>query len=103
MNSRETVETLADLQQKQRVRFTLTDGTTVEARVDQLEYDLEDRLRLELDVRDDPDRYQVNATFADGEWSEVTMRTVRSDGGDGADGEWESLGVVRSAVPLERP
>ena len=92
------IETLGALGQKQRARFTLEDGSSVEARINQSIYAPDENLRLEL-APDDSDayqRYQVRARVEDGTWTAPLLRGYEQDEAD-----WTDLGEVTDVTPLE--
>ena len=92
------IETLGDLGQKQRVRLTFEEGTTIEARINQSVYTPDENLRLELtpDESDEYQRYQVHAHFEDDAWTPTRVRGYRQD-----DETWTSFGVITDVTPLE--
>lgn len=92
------IETLSDLGQKQRVRIETEDGTTIEARINQIEYAPNENLRLELvsDGSDEYQRYQVRSHVEDGTWVPVDLR-----GYDREREDWMDLGTVADATPEE--
>jgi hypothetical protein len=93
---RHSVRTLTGLGQGQRLRLAFGD-TTVDVRVNQIEYTPGDRLRLELTTDGgDDSRYLATATADGGEWSALAVRRYDRTG-DG----WQSLGTVETVTPLE--
>ena len=88
------VDGFSELGQGQVVRVTLDDGETIEARVSQIEYSPNERLRIELTGEDS--RYQVRA-HADGDtWAPVEIHRFDPHG-DG----WSMLPGVSSMTPAE--
>lgn len=92
------VRTLRDLEQGQAVRLTLDDGTTIEGRVNQFDYEPAESVRMEFstDASGDRGRYQAFAVEEGGEWSPLVVR--RHDG-EGA--EWTDLGESTEVTALE--
>jgi hypothetical protein len=97
MNDRELVEQLGDLGVGDRVRVTLSDGTTFGGQANPIDYVPEESLRVEVRPEDDPERYELRSEYDDG-WSEVRTR-----GADMAaeQTEWEDLGTVESVDRAE--
>ncbi len=93
-----TVEALAGLGQKQRVRVT-TDDAALDARVAEGVFVPDERLRIELSPGvEEEGRYQVRATFADGGWSSPELRYCPSGHASPA---WRVVGEIRGVTPLE--
>ena len=92
------VHTLRDLEQGQAVRLTMADGTTVEGRVNQFDFDPDESLRLELstDASGDRDRYQAFAVAEGDGWSPLTVRRH-----DGEESEWADLGEATDVTALD--
>lgn len=98
MANEQTVEALAGLEQKQRVRVT-TDDTRLDARVAEGVFLPDERLRIELSPGvEEEGRYQVRATFADGGWSSPEFRYCPNGHASPA---WRVVGEVRDVTPLE--
>ena len=92
------IEQLGAVDQKQRVRVTLEDGSAIEARVNQSIYDPGETLRLELSPFDDDEflRYQVRARVEGGTWTAPAVRASRR-----AERDWVALGTVESVESME--
>lgn len=95
---RTIVEALRKLGQGQRVRLRFEDDSTVDLRVNQMEYVPDDCLRLEItgDGPDDDSRYQAEAHVESGSWSPLALKRY-----DQASGGWSPLGDVTDVTPLE--
>lgn len=85
----EIVEQIADLERDDHVRITVADETVIAGRVSPLEYAPDDHLRFE--VRSDDERFEIAATYENGEWTPVRASRISGD-----EETWSSLGEVTS-------
>ena len=91
MSESELVERLGEADLNDRVRVTLSDGTTFEGPASPIDYVPEDSLRVEVRPEGgSTERYELSAEYDDG-WSDLAVRHV--DAADGDD-DWEELGTV---------
>jgi hypothetical protein len=97
MSERELVEQLGDLEVGDRVRVTLSDGTTFGGQANPIDYVPEESLRVEIRPEDDPERYEIRSKYEDG-WSEVRARGANMAG---EATEWEDLGTVEDVERRE--
>ena len=97
MDERELVERFGGLEVGDRVRVTLSDGTTFGGQANPIDYVPEQSLRVEVRPEDDPERYEMRSEY-DGEWSEIRVRgaDMKAD-----ETEWEDLGTVESVDRAE--
>lgn len=89
------VETLVDLDRKERVHVETDTDTDLEMLVNQRDYEDGDHLRLELVVEDDDGRYQIRSFHEEGGWTTPELRRMDH----GAD-FWSSMGEVVALEPL---
>ncbi|MFC4449661.1 hypothetical protein [Halorussus aquaticus] len=93
MSEPELVAPFAEAEQNDRVRVTLSDGTTFEGPVSPIDYVPEESLRVEVRPEEGTtERYEISAKYDDG-WSELAVRGVSMEG---EDSEWKELGEVES-------
>ncbi len=91
------IDTLRELGQGQRVRLRFADDSTLDLRVNQMEYVPDDCLRLEISGGPgDRGRYQAEAHVEDGTWTPLELRRY-----DRASGAWSSLQDVSEVAPLD--
>lgn len=75
-----------------RVTVELDDGTTVAGTAAPVDFDPNDRLRIELRPDDGDERYELAASIDDDEWSPVRVR--RQSG----DEDWTEMGEAASVT-----
>lgn len=80
------VERLGEVQQHDRLTVDVDDGTTVEGTAAPVNFDPNDRLRIEIRPDDGDERYDLSATLEDGEWTPVGVRRQAGDA------DWEEVG-----------
>lgn len=84
----DVIDTLEGVNVHDRIAAELTDGTTIEGVAAPVNFDPDERLRIEIRPDEGDDRYDLTATAEDGEWSPVEVR--RQSGDD----DWESVGEL---------
>ncbi|ESP86875.1 hypothetical protein [Candidatus Halobonum tyrrellensis] len=92
---RDVVEELEAVALHDRVTVELDDGTTVAGTAAPVEFDQNNRLRIELrpdDAAGSDERYELAASVDDGEWSPVRVR--RQSG----DEDWAEMGEAVSVT-----
>jgi|AntRauMinimDraft_3_1070383.scaffolds.fasta_scaffold04360_1 hypothetical protein len=92
------IKTLGNLGQKQRVRLTFDDGTTIETRVNQSVYTPGENLRLEL-ASEQPQKYQRYRIRAHVEGD--TWNPVHGEGYDTEKKTWTDFGKLTNVTPME--
>jgi hypothetical protein len=92
------IKILGNLGQKQRVRLTFDDGTTVETRVNQSVYTPGENLRLEL-ASEQPEKYQRYRIRARVEGE--TWTPVQGEGYDQTSETWTDFGKLTKVTPME--
>lgn len=92
------IKTLGNLGQKQRVRLTFDDDTTIETRVNQSVYTPGENLRLELASEQSQkyQRYLVRAHVEGDTWT-----PVQGEGYDRKKETWTDFGILTNVTPME--
>ncbi|WP_227377528.1 hypothetical protein [Haladaptatus halobius] len=87
----DTVRTLDELEIGDSVQMRTVDGTTIGGEATVIDFDPEERLRVELepDNEDERIRYDVRAKRIDGEWTAPQARKYEPNQKD-----WQTLGEV---------
>ena len=85
------IQTLASLDIFEEARVTLDDGTTIRGRCNPITYTPNERLRMEIQPRDDDARYDLRARYADDEWSTPVVRQYVDE-----DNDWTEVGELHT-------
>ncbi|WP_423747204.1 hypothetical protein V5735_21500 (plasmid) [Haladaptatus sp. SPP-AMP-3] len=92
------VQTLGDVELGERIRMTVDGDSTIEGEATLVDYDPEERLRVEIDGEEDSRvRRDVRADRKNGDWTTPKVRRYTPDQGD-----WAVRGVVTDVRIEER-
>ncbi|MFC7045996.1 hypothetical protein ACFQH6_11740 [Halobacteriaceae archaeon GCM10025711] len=90
------IQTLAGLDIFDEARVTLDDGTTIRGRCNPITYTPNERLRMEIRPRDEDERYDLRARYADDEWDTPVVRQYVDE-----DNDWTELGELHAIRAVE--
>ncbi|MFH5801227.1 hypothetical protein [Haladaptatus sp. CMAA 1911] len=92
------IETLGGLELGERVRITVDDGSTIDGEATIIDYDPEERLRVEIEGDEDSRiRHDVRADRENDDWTTPRARRYAPDQDD-----WAVLGDVTDVRVEER-
>ncbi|GAB3673352.1 hypothetical protein [Halopiger thermotolerans] len=95
------IDTLTEVDVHDELRVTLLNGTSVEGKAGSVDYVPEDHLRIEIEEEDETEttRYEISATYTDGEWERPRVRRYKH--GTETD-KWIPVGEIGDTKITER-